>query len=122
MTDNGSKFKTKIVQRIVNGFEFHELLLPDGRSVASGTLSHCWNERERWEEVLEMKAPNRCKMCKRWIFSKTLGSPDIPEWHCRYGFTPSEDCQKMADYNDECKIKYYREHPKELQLELDFKF
>ena len=47
-----TKFKTKIVQRFVNGHEFHELLLPDGRCVASGSLSHCWDERDRWEEVL----------------------------------------------------------------------
>ena len=60
-----SKFKTKIVQRIINGYEFHELLLPDGRRVASGSLSHCWNERERWEEKLEIRAASKCKRCKR---------------------------------------------------------
>ena len=56
-----TKFKTKIVQRFVNGHEFHELLLPDGQCVASGSLSHCWDERERWEEVLKMDAPHRCR-------------------------------------------------------------
>ena len=35
-----TKFKTKIVQRFVNGYEFYELLLPNGQSVASGSLSH----------------------------------------------------------------------------------
>lgn len=75
-----SKFKTKIVQRFVNGYEFHELLLPDGRRVASGSLSHCWNERERWEEKLEIRAASKCKR------------------------------------------QYYRKHPKELQLELNFDF
>ena len=47
-----SKFKTKIVQKFKNGFEFFELLLPDGRCVASGSLEHCWDEREQWERVL----------------------------------------------------------------------
>ena len=50
-----TKFKTKIVQRFVNGHEFHELLLPDGQRVASGSLSHCWDEREQWERVLNME-------------------------------------------------------------------
>lgn len=104
----------------MNGFEFFELLLPDGRKVASGSLSFCWDERERWERVIEMSDPKRCKQCKQWIFSRTLGSPDTTEWHCRHGFTPTPDCQKMADYNDECKRKYYREHPEELQLQLNF--
>lgn len=49
-----TKFKTKIVQRLVNGFEYYELLLPDGRRVASGSLSHCWKEREQWEKVLKI--------------------------------------------------------------------
>lgn len=48
-----SKFKTKIVQRFVNGYEFHELLLPNGQRVASGSLEHCWDEREKWERVLK---------------------------------------------------------------------
>jgi hypothetical protein len=104
----------------VNGYEFHELLLPDGRRVASGSLSHCWNERERWEDALDVRVKSKCKQCKRWIFSTTIGSPDTPEWHCRHGFTPSDDCQKMADYNDDCQRQYYRKHPEELQLELDF--
>ena len=116
-----TKFKTKIVQRIVNGIEFFELLLPDGRAVASGSLSHCWDEREQWERALKMSGPQRCQQCKQWIFSETIGSPDTPEWHCRHGFTPTPDCQEMADYNDECKRKYYREHPEELQLQLNFK-
>lgn len=122
MKDNGSKFKTKIVQRFVNGYEFYDLLLPDGRRVASGSLSHCWNERERWEKALDVRASSKCWRCKRWILSTTIGSPDVPEWHCRHGFTPSDDCQKMEDYNDDCKRQYYRRHPKELQLELNFKF
>ena len=56
-----TKFKTKIVQRFVNGYEFHELQLPNGRSVASGSLSHCWNERERWEKKLEVRAARKCQ-------------------------------------------------------------
>lgn len=115
-----TEFKTKIVQRVVNGIEFFELLLPDGRAVASGSLSHCWDEREQWERVLELDSPNRCKQCKQWIFSRTLGSPDTPEWHCRHGFKPTADCQEMADHNDELIRKHYREHPEELQLQLNF--
>lgn len=46
-----SKFKTKIVQRFKDSFEFYELFLPDGRCVASGSLDHCWNERERYESL-----------------------------------------------------------------------
>lgn len=115
-----TKFKTKIVQRFVNGYEFHELLLPNGRSVASGSLSHCWNERERWEKKLEVRAARRCRECKHFELSTTFGSPDIPEWHCRHGFTPSEDCQDMAEYNAKCQRDYYRRHPEELQLELKF--
>lgn len=122
MKDNGSKFKTKIVQRFVNGYEFYDLLLSDGRRVASGSLSHCWNERERWEKALDVRAASKCKRCKCWILSTTIGSPDVPEWHCRQGFTPSNDCQQIAEYNEDCKRQYYREHPKELQLELNFDF
>jgi hypothetical protein len=54
------------------------------------------------------------------MLSTTLGSPDIPEWHCRYGFTPSGDCQDMAEYNAKCQRDYYRRHPEELQLQLHF--
>lgn len=50
-----SKFKTRIVQRFKDGFEFFELLLPDGQCVASGSLEHCWDEREHWEDVLKAK-------------------------------------------------------------------
>jgi hypothetical protein len=80
MKENGSKFKTKIVQRFVNWYEFYDLLLSDGRRVASGSLSHCWNERERWEKALDVRAASKCKR------------------------------------------QYYRKHPKELQLELNFDF
>lgn len=114
-----TKFNTKIVQRFVNGHEFYELLLPNGRCVASGSISHCWDERERWEEVLK-NVSCMCRECKHWIFSTTLGSPDAPEWHCRHGFKPSNDCQDLAEYNVKCKRDYYRHHPEELQLELKF--
>ena len=67
-----------------------------------------------------MAKSKKCQQCKRWMFSTTIGSPDVPEWHCRYGFTPSSDCQEMARYNDECKRKYYKQHPEELQLKLNF--
>ena len=115
-----TKFKTKIVQRFVGAYEFYELLLPNGKAVASGSLSHCWDERERWEKKLEVRAASKCKQCKCWEFTKTIGSPDVPEWHCRYGFTPSAGCQDMAEYNAKCKRDYYRRHPEELQLELKF--
>ena len=115
-----TQFKTKIVQRFKDGFEFFELLLPDGRRVASGSLSHCWDERERWEDKLEVRAARRCRECKHFELSTTLGSPDTPEWHCRHGFTPSADCQDMAEYNQECQRDYYRRHPEELQLQLNF--
>lgn len=55
MSATFTNFKTKIVQRIQNGFEYYELLLPDGRRVASGSLEHCWDERENWESVLKSK-------------------------------------------------------------------
>ena len=116
-----SKFKTKIVQRFVNGYEFYELLLPDGRSVASGSRSHCWDERERWEKKLEVRAARKCRECKHWIFSTTIGSLKVPEWHCRHGFTPSSDCQDEAEYSVKCQRDYYRRHPEALQLELKFK-
>lgn len=45
------KFKTKIVQKFSNGFEYYVLLLSDGRCVASGSLQHCCNERDRWERI-----------------------------------------------------------------------
>ena len=115
-----SKFKTKIVQRFVNGYEFHELLLPNGQRVAFGSLSHCWDERERWEQKLRVRAARRCRECEHFELSKTLGSPDVPEWHCRFGFTPSDDCQDMAEYNMKQRREYYRRHPEELQLELKF--
>lgn len=115
-----SKFKTKIVQRFVGGYEFYELLIPNGKSVASGSLSHCWDERERWEEKLTKIASRRCQHCKQWEYTKTIGSPDTPVWHCRHGFTPSGECQDEAAYNDKLRQEYYRKHPEELQLQFDF--
>lgn len=47
-----SKFKTKIRQQ--GDSDIYDLLLPDGRRVACGSLSHCWNERDRWEEALRV--------------------------------------------------------------------
>lgn len=115
-------FRTKIVQRFVNGIEFHELLLPNGKRVATGSLSHCWSERERWEKKLDIqsKAPRKCQRCKHWELTRTLGSMDAPVWHCRDGFSPSDSCQEAADRNRECTRKYYNEHPDELQLTLHF--
>lgn len=65
---------------------------------------------------------NRCQQgCKEWVFTKTLGSPDTPVWHCRQGFEPSKDCQQMAEYNNDIRRKYYREHPEALQFKIHFK-
>lgn len=68
-----------------------------------------------------MTASKKCQNCEHWRYTKTLGSPDVPELHCRFGFSPSKDCQSMALYNVECIRKYYREHPNELQLQFKFK-
>ena len=60
-----TKFKTKIVQRSEVGHDYHELLLPNGECVASGSLTHCWDERERWEEVLKMDMAEYNEKCQR---------------------------------------------------------
>ena len=117
---NESIFKTKIVQRFEYGREFYELLLPNGNVVFSGSLEGCWDAREEWEMKIDTKAPKKCQLCKCWMYSVTLGSPDVPVWHCRYGFTPSHGCQDMAEYNLEGARKMYREHPEWLQLKLNF--
>ena len=44
---------------------------------------------------------NKCKKCKFYIHTITLESLDKPVWHCRYGFTPTKDCKRMGEYNDE---------------------
>ncbi len=67
-----------------------------------------------------MAKSKKCQQCKHWELSRTIGSPDVPEWHCRHGFTPTKDCKVMAEYNTECIRKYYRQHPEELQLKLNF--
>lgn len=63
---------------------------------------------------------SRCKKCKHWEFTTTIGSIHKPIWHCRFGFSPSEDCQDMAEYDIQCIRNYYREHPEYLQLQLNF--
>lgn len=42
-------FKTKIK---VTDDGTHYLYLPSGECVASGSMSHVWDEREKWEDVL----------------------------------------------------------------------
>lgn len=97
-----------------------ELLLPNGDCVARGSSSHCWNERDHWEEVLKMeqqtppkKGPKRCMKCERYILSTTLGSMEVPIWHCQYGLTPSTSCQEEGECIDRCKK---RQAPKQLEL------
>lgn len=67
-----------------------------------------------------MSRPN-CNYCKFWKFSRTLGSLDVPVWHCRFGFSPSEDCLASAYYNVKCINDYFKKHPNELQLSFNFK-
>lgn len=62
----------------------------------------------------------KCKDCPFWEYTKTLGSPDVPEWHCRDGFSPSEDCRDLAEDNRLKTIEYYRKYPHERQLEIRF--
>lgn len=44
-----TNFKTTL--KIISD-DYAELFLPDGTRVASGSRSHCWNERDHWESVL----------------------------------------------------------------------
>ena len=54
------------------------------------------------------------------MYSTTLGSKDVEVWHCRFGFSPSRDCQWLGDYNVKCTREYYKKHPEDLQLKLPF--
>jgi len=63
---------------------------------------------------------SRCLKCKHWELTRTVGSPNQAVWHCRFGFSPSDDCQDMAEYDLKCIRDYYREHPEYLQLKLNF--
>ena len=72
----------------------------------------------------------KCKQCKFLEYTKTLGSPVVPVWHCRSGFTPWEDafggCIKRAERNFKAYLKDKKEHPESYsgyskQLEIDFK-
>lgn len=87
--------------------------------LSSSDGSKIWAERTKIEELL--RCPAKCQKCKYHIYSKTLGSPDCEEWHCRQGFKPTDsDCQTAADRNDAIKREYYKNHPEELQLKLNF--
>ncbi len=44
---------------------------------------------------------DKCKNCQFYVHTTTLGSLDKEIWHCRFGFTPTKDCQKMGEYNME---------------------
>ena len=79
--------------------------------------------------MANLKKP-KCKQCKFWEYTKTLGSPIVPVWHCRSGFTPWADalgdCIKRAERNFKSYLKDKKEHPESYsgyskQLEIDFK-
>lgn len=63
---------------------------------------------------MKCKRP-KCNECEFWVFTKTLGSPDSPEWHCESGFKPKitdwYNCQTMAASNRRARqeIKKLRE-------------
>ena len=78
-----------------------------------------WDERMKLERKL--REPKQCQQCDTFMYSETLGSPDADVWHCRYGFSPSKDCQEMAEYNRRCTHELYREFPEMQQLTLNFK-
>ena len=62
--------------------------------------------------VRPKKEPKKkCLTCPYWEFTKTIGSPDEPEWHCRDGFSPSPDCQEGAAYNDKCMEEHPEQRP-----------
>lgn len=69
-----------------------------------------WREAMRPFGFVEAEAPKeqkikkKCTNCSCFVFTTTLGSPEKPEWHCEHGFLPSEDCQELAAYNEECMI------------------
>ena len=52
----------------------------------------------------------KCKKCKFYIYSITLGSLDKPVWHCRYGFSPTKDCKRLGEYNEEIVNNGLLEH------------
>lgn len=45
--------------------------------------------------MANLKKP-KCKQCKFWEYTKTLGSPVVPVLHCRSGFTPCAYCGKQV--------------------------
>lgn len=53
----------------------------------------------------------KCLSCAHWVLTKTLASQDKPEWHCRFGFTPSSECQENAAYNCECMERNPMQRP-----------
>lgn len=65
-----------------------------------------------------------CKSCKYFRFSKTLGSPDLPVWHCRDGLSPFVGYLNTFlppvwyDCRDECRSndKFY------IPIQLTFNF
>lgn len=54
--------------------------------------------------MANLKKP-KCKQCKFWEYTKTLGSPIVPVWHCRSGFTPWADALGDCIKRAERKIK-----------------
>lgn len=81
-------------------------------------------KRQLIPPVFQVEGKPRCRDCKYYVFTKTLGSPDTPVWHCRDGFSPRqdqpkkgiEDCRKMAMHNDWATALYQQEHAQQLTL------
>lgn len=95
-------------------------------NLAYGSLNHCMHLVRMCQvqvsvvDHVSMAKKPKCKECPHWEYTKTIGSPDVPEWHCRFGFSPSDSCQEMAEYNIKCKREWYKKHPEELQLKIRF--
>ena len=112
-----TNFLTKI---FIHNDGTHDLIIEKtGEVVLSSRNSEwIWNERTKLEEKL--REPKKCQQCRFFEYSRTIGSPNVDVWHCRYGFSPNKSCHDLAEYNKRIKEKYYREHPEELQMDLRF--
>lgn len=55
----------------------------------------------------------KCENCEFYIFTKTLGSPLTPEWHCRSGFSPLHTswyyCVDLARKNYQALLRQQKE-------------
>lgn len=48
-----------------------------------------------------MKKP-KCKGCPYYVYTRTLSSMEIPEWHCEHGYRPYRNKDNFTCV-DECK-------------------